>query len=325
MIIPKYWAEHKERRKCSPKSITVKRIGWSDISQADAEIMAQKRVNEAFEKINSGEHVIFIERRVAYNGADGMPIREEILNKVREAVITRNTYGAQCLNVQNVFFADIDYNLNFSSYIDKIIIGVGAFISLIILIILKDGYKAISAFVIFSLLGFILKKICFNEHDKKLKSAEKMAFDNIELFCQKHSEFKFRVYKTPAGLRLLAINNNYNPKDKATVDFMKELGSDPNYIQMCINQNCFRARVSPKPWRINLKESLPHKTSIWPYTPEKLEARQKWVDKYELKSQNYASCKYIQTIGTGEECRDALRIQELHDELSRANEDLPIA
>ena len=286
--------------------------------------MAQNRVDEAFKKIESGEKVGFIERRVAYNGAEGMPIREEILNEAGEAVITRNIYGAQCLNVKDVLFIDIDYDLKFSSYMWKGIIWIGIVAALLMSFIFKNGY-ILSVVGVLLVIGNLLKKKDCNNHNKKIENIERKTLERVELFCEKNSEFKFRVYKTPAGLRLLAINNTYNPKDENTVKVMKELGSDPNYIQMCINQNCFRARVSPKPWRINLKESLPHKTSIWPYTEEKLKARQKWVDKYELKSQKYASCKYIQTIGTGEECREAIRIQKLHDELSRANEELPIA
>lgn len=324
MIIPKYWAEHKERRKCNTKSITVKRMGWSDVTQYEAEKMAQNRVDEAFKKIDAGEKVVFIEKRVAYNGTEGMPIREEILNEVGEAVITRNIYGAQCLNVKDVLFIDIDYDLNISSYMWKGIIWIGIVAALFLSVILRNGY-ILSVVGILLVIGSLLKKKDCNNYNKEIENIERKNLERVKLFCEKNSEFKFRVYKTPAGMRLLAINDLYNPKDETTVKVMKELGSDSNYIQMCINQNCFRARVSPKPWRINLKESLPHKTVIWPYTPEKLEARQKWVDKYELKSQNYAACKYIQTIGTGDECRDALRIQELHDELSRANEDLPIA
>lgn len=325
MIIPKYWAECRERKKVSSKTLTVKRIGWSDISQEDAETMAKSRLNEAFEQLNSGEAVPLIERRVSYNGSDGMPIREEILDKIGDAVITRNIYGAQCLNVQNIFFADIDYNLNFNASIVKSMIILGILFSGSTFFIKQNIYLPISIFIIFLVVGFILKKRNFNNYNKKIEHIEKKNLNGIETFCQKHPEFKLRIYKTPSGLRLLALNNSYDPKDKETIELLKELGSDPNYIRMCINQNCFRARVSPKPWRINLKESLPHKKSVWPYSPEKTEERRKWIDKYEVKSQKFASCKYLTTVGTGSEYSEAVKIQELHDNLCRAFEDLPIA
>jgi hypothetical protein len=37
-----------------------------------------------------------------YNGAAGVPIREEIVGRHGETVITRNSYGARCLNMPNV-------------------------------------------------------------------------------------------------------------------------------------------------------------------------------------------------------------------------------
>lgn len=37
-----------------------------------------------------------------------MPIREEIIGRAGDAVITRNGYGACCLNVPNVLFGDVD-------------------------------------------------------------------------------------------------------------------------------------------------------------------------------------------------------------------------
>ena len=42
------------------------------------------------------------EPRMPYNGAAGVPIREEIVGRHGETVITRNSYGARCLNMPNV-------------------------------------------------------------------------------------------------------------------------------------------------------------------------------------------------------------------------------
>jgi hypothetical protein len=42
-----------------------------------------------------------------WNG--GTPIREEVLERRDESVMTRNSYGAHCLNTENVAIADIDF------------------------------------------------------------------------------------------------------------------------------------------------------------------------------------------------------------------------
>ena len=91
------------------KQITISRFGWSDISQEDAQNVAIKRIEEAFEQIEAGKDVIRKEERVAYNGSDGVPIREEIVAKYDDVIITRNPYGSLCLNTPNVLFDDIDY------------------------------------------------------------------------------------------------------------------------------------------------------------------------------------------------------------------------
>lgn len=47
---------------------------------------------------------------MAYNGAQGVPIREEVLERHGDTVITRNGYGAKCLNTPDVLFADVDFD-----------------------------------------------------------------------------------------------------------------------------------------------------------------------------------------------------------------------
>ena len=90
--------------------MTVRRFGWSDTSHADAQANADVRAREAIARIARGEKTV--ERRdlkCAYNGSEGVPIREEIVDRYGDTVITRNGYGALCLNTPNVLFADIDF------------------------------------------------------------------------------------------------------------------------------------------------------------------------------------------------------------------------
>ena len=109
MIIPKYWAEARLQHRERKRQITVRRFGWSDVGEAEARAHADLRVREALERVLAGEKLPRRERRVAYNGAKGMPIREEIVDRAGDTVITRNGYGALCLNTPNVLFADIDF------------------------------------------------------------------------------------------------------------------------------------------------------------------------------------------------------------------------
>ena len=112
MIIPKYWAEARLQHRERKRQITVRRFGWSDVGEAEAQAHADVRVREALDRVLAGEKLPRRERRVAYNGAEGMPIREEIIDRAGDTVITRNGYGALCLNTPNVLFADIDFTVD---------------------------------------------------------------------------------------------------------------------------------------------------------------------------------------------------------------------
>ena len=110
MIVPQFWAEGRAQHRQNNKQTTVRRFGWSDSSAAEAQSSADARAQEALQRILSGEKLLRREPKIPYNGAQGVPIREEIIDRHGETVITRNSYGARCLNTPNVLFADIDFD-----------------------------------------------------------------------------------------------------------------------------------------------------------------------------------------------------------------------
>ncbi len=110
MIVPQYWGEAKSQKRIKGRQVTVKRFGWSDLSEAEARLNAQQLADEAHAVIESGKRIERSEPKIPYNGADGVPIREEIVHRFEETIITRNSYGALCLNTPDVLFADVDYD-----------------------------------------------------------------------------------------------------------------------------------------------------------------------------------------------------------------------
>ena len=109
MIVPDHWAEARRQHRSAAQRFTVRRFGWSTTSPADAERMAEARADEALQGLIAGQALARREPKVAYNGATGTPIREEVLARHGEHVITRNAYGARCLNTAKVLFADIEH------------------------------------------------------------------------------------------------------------------------------------------------------------------------------------------------------------------------
>ncbi len=328
MIIPRYWAEARLQHRDRKRQVTVRRFGWSDVGEAEAQAHADARVREAMDRVLAGETLPRRERRVAYNGADGMPIREEIVDRAGDTVITRNGYGALCLNTPNVLFADIDF-AKYSSPRQVLVsmIFVFAVIAIVMIAGLRFSVVAslIVAFFASLLLGVPLPGVLRRLSALLQGGHEQAAIRRIRHFLTAHPGWRVRVYRTPAGLRLLALHRLFDPREPEVKACFDALGVDPMYARMCFNQNCFRARISPKPWRMGLSRMRPPYTATWRPEHAELPARQQWVEVYERKAKAYASCRFVETLGDGPSDQDADAVRELHDAFCRADQDLMVA
>lgn len=108
MIVPAYWAEARLQARFRGRPVVVRRFGWSDEGPAEAQVHADRRANEALNAILAGQALPRREVRSNY-GVEGVPIREQIVQRDGDVIITRNSYGALCLNTPDVLFADIDH------------------------------------------------------------------------------------------------------------------------------------------------------------------------------------------------------------------------
>ena len=81
------------------------------------------------------------------------------------------------------------------------------------------------------------------------KDVQAETLAHIASWTSQNPAWGWRIYRTFAGLRLLATNGVFTP-DTPEVDAVFEaLGADPLYRVLCRVQKCFRARLTPKPWR----------------------------------------------------------------------------
>jgi hypothetical protein len=151
------------------------------------------------------------------------------------------------------------------------------------------------------------------------------ARDRIGRFLTTHADWHLRIYRTPAGLRVLALHRIFAPDESAVTEFFEALGTDPVYRRMCRNQHCFRALLSPKPWRIGIADHMKPRPGLWPVNPERIPGRNLWIQKYEKAAEHYAACTFIEALGATTMAPEARAVQKLHDELSRAESNLPIA
>jgi hypothetical protein len=325
MIVPQFWAEARVQEKTRERQVTVRRYGWSDASQEDAQALAESRACEALRKILSGEKIERRESKVPYNGADGMPIREEIVDRHDDTIITRNSYGARCLNTPDVLFADLDFpdgeDLAWTGATFPIAFAMGIAIGLF-----RDSIQA--GLMAMGVLGLTLPWIvgwCYKIYIRATGGYQRRTLQHIEKFSERHPDWHLRIYQTPAGFRVLAMHDTFDPAGEAAARCFREMRSDKVYARMCANQRCFRARVSPKPWRIGISRHLKPSPGVWPIAPEKIPARETWVREYEHRATGYAACHFVKRLGSTRVHPAAEQVAKLHDELSRAASVLPIA
>ncbi|MDD1622480.1 MAG: hypothetical protein LUQ11_13475 [Methylococcaceae bacterium] len=318
MIVPSYWAEARKQYLQDRKQITVRRFGWSDLSQEQAEEMAESRADEALRRAISGDKVSRREPKVAYNGAEGVPIREEVIARHGVVVITRNAYGAKCLNTPDVLFADIDFpvsgSLKFKFAFFAMMLGLAAFLGW------QCEFRAwgiavavLSMFISSPLVDFINRI-----RIKALGGAERLAKKRVLRFLAKNPTWNIRLYRTPAGLRLLATHQPFQPGDGMVQEFYRTIDADPIYVRMCLNQQCFRARLTAKPWRIGISTHMKPRPGVWPVRPERIGERAGWLAVYDARAAGFASCKFIESIGSGITHPKVAPVVALHDEESRA-------
>jgi hypothetical protein len=156
----------------------------------------------------------------------------------------------------------------------------------------------------------------------------KPATSDVELLAKlrgalaPHAETTFRVYRTAWGWRVAAVDREFEPASDVTQALMRATGTDPHFMRLCQVQRSFRARLTPKPWRCQVDQP--------PWSHPRMDAdsqRQfdEWLREYEQKSAGFAVCRYLATIGSGKPSPTLGPLVELHDQVTRCHEALPLA
>ncbi len=272
----------------------------------------------------AGQSVLRREPKMPYNGADGVPIREEVISRHGATVVTRNIYGARCLNTPDALFVDIDLHDETPWQLTATVVAVLT-VCAFALRTRFDPAMIVLAMVVALLFSRALASRVFWLFRRLSGSAEQVALRRVREFVRSHPGWNFRVYRTPAGLRALATHATFDTDSNEVDTCFKSLGTDPTYARMCHNQKCFRARLSPKPWRIGIAAHIKPRPGVWPVAPERLPARQDWVRAYEKAALGYAACHFIEQFGSGFVHPEIAHVIELHDGMCQATSALPLA
>lgn len=217
MKIPRFWAKgQSDMQTCNPgtgEQMSFSCWGWSDASQNEAEAMAEERTKAVVAMIQAGK------KPDSYLYSD-KPLREEILEEWKKSdgstsvAITRNPMGCLVMNTTTIMFVDVDIPESESP----------------------------------GLFGLLFGKKKPDPSEQK----EGEAIGKVRNMVKLDSRCGVRIYRTRGGLRYLLTHSHTDPSAAATLGAMQALGTDPLYVKLCRVQECFRARLTPKPWRCDI-------------------------------------------------------------------------
>jgi hypothetical protein len=144
----------------------------------------------------------------------------------------------------------------------------------------------------------------------------------ITAWAKRNPDVGLRLYRTAGGLRCLITNQTFVPARSDALDILRAFESDPLYVRLCQAQACFRARLTPKPWRCQV--SAPPSRYPWDNPDIEIQYRL-WERRYEQAGRSYAVCRLVKQIGPQEIHPDVAPILVLHDRLTGVEADRPLA
>lgn len=124
----------------------------------------------------------------------------------------------------------------------------------------------------------------------------------------------WRIYETCKGIRLIVLGQYIDPDSQLFKDFCNKINADNLYSMLCFHQGCYRARLTPKPFRMNIR-CIKYRCPV-PAGEE--QNYRDWIVTYELESKKYAVCRLVDTLGGASADN---RIVELHDRYCCSNDD----
>ena len=255
--------------------------GWSNISLVDAQKLARDKAQRI------ALHLKGNQKPPDHYAYGTRVLREEVLRTINDlrgqtlALISRNQHGCVVLNTDRAMFVDIDFE-----------------------------EPVLPQNRIFS----------FFRKAKPPEPFIEPLLARVEQWTAARKDWAWRIYRTRAGLRLLATHAMFKPSEAVSV--FRELGADPLYQKLCANQDSFRARLTPKPWRLKISK-VP---AGWPWpSPEREAAFRKWERKYMERSARHATCHFVKSIGSGRIDPELQSLVELHDQTTQAHSNLELA
>lgn len=259
--------------------------GWSDTSNADALAKAGERQRHVFAWLKGDQ-----KKDLGRYGYPNRPMREEVLREfsgtdaARAGVLTRNSYGCVVLNTTRLVFVDVDAPES----------SIGSFFA--------------------GLLG--------RKRPAPQEALEEALREKMRAWVASTPDSRWRMYRTRAGVRLMAVHRPFTPDDPLVLHAFEQFGADRLYRALCKTQKCFRARLTPKPWRCDVSKP----PSRWPWKDAQAEASfRHWERKYASKASSFATCRLLGEFGSAPVAAEFAEMIKAHDDTTRADTEMALA
>jgi hypothetical protein len=288
MRIPRFWAVAEGSTGTRRKRLFRRAWGWSMSSAAEAVAVAHEQLRLALDNPRPGVR--------AGRYYPRKPLREPILDELliegeQALAVTRNRYGAEILNTDRLLIADVD---------------------------LPELQGRTS--------GGLLRRLFRRQPPAADPMVEPVAvverLGTLADWARANPDLGVIVYRTASGLRVFVTGVEEPASSTRGEQILVELGADPIYCELCRTHRTFRARLTPKPWRLPSTNSP---LGRWPYANGKTEQRfNRWLAHYDEASRGYAVCRRLATYGSYPSTLEE-HIIRLHDVRTRVADALPLA
>ena len=305
MKLARFWTRQPgEATDRSGQRVRVTSRGWSNESPDAAAVVAREIARKVAERVAAGEP------KARQYGYGDRPLPEPVIQELRDesgsasAVITRNVYGALVMNARDLMFVDIDREGSAAPAAGPDIVQDVA----------KELISGLS-----SLFGKT------KPAGPPMPVQQPLTADPVVTEIHRVAErnnLALRIYKTAAGYRALIFNMRFDPASSQSEALLREFGSDALYMRLCKMQESFRARLTPKPWRMGMSQP----PVSFPFEGSNDEARfYEWVAKYTASSAGYATCRFIGGFGAGSIEAGFPALIAYHDQETKATSGLRLA
>lgn len=161
----------------------------------------------------------------------------------------------------------------------------------------------------------------FNSLLGKKTDKRKQTLNYIKSCHANYAKLNFIIYETFAGFRLIITGHDDSINAAKTTALFNVLKADKLYVKLCKVQHCFRARLTPKPWRCQ-SEKPPY---YFPRDSIQQTLFEHWLEQYQINSEQYVVCYKVEQLGNYSLSSDEARIIALHDDYVLQKKPLPLA